>query len=248
MKSILELFSGTHSVGKILKGKYNIISLDRDLGDDDNISDIHIQEDIMTWDYKIYPSGIFDVIWASPVCLWWSVLRRSHIGRVIYGMDRKFTMDDIHNDIDKYGKPMVDKILEIIDYFKPKYYIIENPQTGMMKTYITDLPYYDIDYCKYSDWGYKKRTRFWTNIKGFEPKLCKNDCDNLIINGKCITHKANLGSNTYIKDDNNKLICVNTKELRLKYKDYNKITKKKTSLLDRYRIPPKLITELFNLL
>ena len=32
----------------------------------------------------------------------------------------------------------------------------------------------------YSDYGYKKPTRFWTNIKGFNPKKCKMNCDNLI--------------------------------------------------------------------
>ena len=31
---------------------------------------------------------------------------------------------------------MVDKIIEIIEYFKPNYYWIENPQTGGMKYYI----------------------------------------------------------------------------------------------------------------
>lgn len=48
-----------------------------------------------------------------------------------------------------------------------------------MKEYIKDKPFYDVDYCKYSDWGYRKRTRFWTNIENFEPKLCKKDCDNM---------------------------------------------------------------------
>ena len=74
---VLELFSGTHSIGRVCKDRgYEVISLDRDLGgvsklyDYDN-TDNHIQEDIMTWDYKVYPSGIFDIITASPVCLWW---------------------------------------------------------------------------------------------------------------------------------------------------------------------------------
>ena len=38
-----------------------------------------------------------------------------------------------------------------------------------MKNYM-DYPYYDVDYCMYSNWGYRKRTRIWTNLKGFEPK------------------------------------------------------------------------------
>ena len=181
MIRILELFSGTHSVGKVCKKKgWYIVSLDRDLGDDDNISDLHIREDIMTWDYKKYPKDSFDVIWASPVCLWWSALRNTWIGRPLKGMDRPFTSEDLYNDIEKYGVPMVDKVREIIDYFYPKYYFIENPKTGKMKDYIVDLPFYDVDYCKYSDWGYKKSTRFWTNVEGFIPKICHKDCENII--------------------------------------------------------------------
>ena len=60
---------------------------------------------------------------------------------------------------------MVDKVFEIINYFNPEFYIIENPQTGKMKHYINDLiPYYDLDYCIYG-FDYRKTTRFWTNIE-----------------------------------------------------------------------------------
>ncbi len=289
MKSLLELFSGTHSVGKVLKDQYHIVSLDRDLGDDENISDLHIQEDIMTWDYKIYPSGTFDVIFASPVCLWWSNLRNTWIGRKLKDMDRPLTKEDIQNDIDKFGKPMVDKVREIIDYFKPKYYFIENPKTGKMKSYITDLPYYDVDYCKYSDWGYKKSTRFWTNLEGFKPKICKNDCENIItiktkkgdihkgykkpIKSETRTlHSKQIGQSKIDKDhkiqkihsnrmgcsktiiDNGVVIRCNTAVLRKKYKDFDNIQKKNVSVsvgrdtnkLERYRIPPKLIKDLFD--
>ncbi len=89
---------------------------------------------------------------------------------------------------------MVDTVFEIINYFKPKYWWIENPQTGRMKEYIT-LPFYDIDYCKYSDWGYKKRTRFWTNIEDFDAKLCNKDCGNMITVKDHLIHHTNLGNN-----------------------------------------------------
>ena len=131
----------------------------------------------MTWDYKIYPPHHFKLITSSPVCLWWSKLRRIFKGRqckTIHPTD-VITEEHIQKDIDIYGIPMVDKVREIIAYFEPKYYIIEKPQTGRMKEYIQDLPYYDVDYCKYSDWGYRKRTRFWTNIEGFNPQKCNND-------------------------------------------------------------------------
>tara|TARA_E500000318_G_scaffold111912_1_gene132600 strand:- start:831 stop:1814 length:984 start_codon:yes stop_codon:yes gene_type:complete len=193
-KRLLELFSGTHSIGKVFHKKgYKIVSLDRDLGakcclGTDYESEEHIKEDLLKWDYKKYPVGHFDVITASPVCLWWSGLRRTWIGRKCKSIHPTdvITAKHLDDDIDKFGKPMVDKVIEIIEYFKPKYWWIENPQTGRMKHYIEEKhpnynTYYDVDYCKYSDWGYKKRTRFWTNIKGFEGKKCKNDCGNVVV-------------------------------------------------------------------
>ena len=62
MFNCLELFSGTGSFGKVAKSLgYNVISLDLLLSAD-------IQEDILTWDYKIYKPNHFDIVWASPPC------------------------------------------------------------------------------------------------------------------------------------------------------------------------------------
>lgn len=242
----LELFSGTHSFGKVSSSLgYKVYSLDRDLGavNDGYTSQNHIKEDIMTWNYKVYPIGFFKLITASPVCLWWSILRNTHIGRILKGMDRPLTKEDLNNDIIKFGIPMIDKVFEIIDYFNPMYFIIENPKTGQMKDYINDLiPYYDIDYCKYTDWGYKKTTRFWTNIEGLVFPPCKNDCDNMItIEGQKL-HKDRMGTSKTVLD-NGKIIRVNTASLREQYKLYPNLQsgKKNQTKLDRYRIPPAII-------
>ena len=248
----LELFSGTHSFGKVSsKLGFNVYSLDRDLGDENDgyKSANHFKQDIMTWDYKNYPKGFFHIINASPVCLWWSNLRRTWIGRKLkdHG-DKIITQEILDEDIENYGVPMVDKIFEIINYFDPDFFIVENPATGRMKDYINDLiPFYDIDYCKYSNWGYKKTSRFWTNIEGLQFKKCKNDCENIIINGKQKIHKIKLGSNKII-NDNGKLIRINTAELRKKYKDYETIKSytKTTTRYERYRIPEKIIEMFFN--
>lgn len=237
----LELFSGTHSIGKVLKEQgYEVISLDRDLGAVsklyDYTSENHIMEDIMEWDYKIYPVGYFDIITASPVCAWWSAMRRCTCSK-----------EKIENDINLYGKPMLDKVIEIIEYFKPPKYWIENPQTGSMKYYMkVKYPQYHnknivVDYCSYSDTiGYQKRTIFWTNSK-MKPELCKKDlCPNKI-NGR---HRINMACNQYIiKDD--KKIFINTKSLREQYKDYQVLKQAKTkNKYDRYKIPSKLIEDL----
>ena len=239
---VLELFSGTHSIGKEChKRDYEVYSLDRDLPNYDKLdkdkkykSFKHFQEDILTWDYKQYPTGYFHLITASPVCLYWSSLRYTWIGRKMKNKDtgklneKAFTREDLQNDIDNYGKPMVDKIFEIIDYFKPKNFWIENPNSSTMKKYITHLPFVIVDYCKYSNFGYKKRTRFWVNqtIKDkFKPKLCKRDCENIIIiPGKKDQklHKNRMGTSKTI-NDNGKIVRVNTAVLREKYKDYPNI-------------------------
>ena len=269
---ILELFSGTHSIGKVAhKLGHEIVSLDRDMGDThkEYTSPKHFKEDIMTWNYKQYEPSHFDLITASPVCLYWSSLRRSWIGRKCKSIHptEVITHKHLQDDIDKYGKPMVDKLFEIIDYLKPKYWWIENPQTGRMKHYIaekypTKNIFYDVDYCKYSNWGYQKRTRFWTNITNFKPKKCKKDCENIIITEGQKLHKQRMGT-TKTVIDNGKIIRCNTKELREKYKDKKTVktihaksfgSKNKSqtcvgggsSRLDRYRIPEKLIEELFS--
>ena len=165
----LELFSGTHSFGKVSsKLGFNVFSLDRDLGDTNQgyKSNHHIKEDILTWDYKQYPKGHFKLITASPVCLWWSMCRFVWIGKKlkIHG-DKIITREILDKDIEDFGVPMVDKVFEIIDYFNPDYYIIENPQAGRMKEYIPpNLPFYDVDYCQYG-LPYKKPTRLrWSSL------------------------------------------------------------------------------------
>jgi hypothetical protein len=60
-----------------------------------------------------------------------------------------------------WADSLVLRALEIIEYLKPKFWFLENPQTGLLKTrpFMLNLPYTDVDYCRYSEWGYKKRTR-----------------------------------------------------------------------------------------
>ena len=211
---VLELFSGTHSVGKVCKEKgWEVISVDIDGRADINI-------DILTWDYKKdYKEGDFDIIWSSPPCHTFSALRRVHIGRKlkVFG-DEIVTAEMLDNDMIENGLPLVRKAEEIIEYFKPKYWFIENPQTGRMKEFMSHLDYHDIDYCKYCDWGYRKRTRIWTNNNEFEPLICRKDCDN-IVNGKHMVDMASEHSG-----GNNK------KTLDLKY-----------------RVPPLLIKDLFEI-
>ena len=154
--SLLELFAGTGSVGKAAKSLgWEVVSLDLD-----HRAKPDIVADIMHWDYKAYTPGQFDMIWASPPCTEYSTAKT--VGE---------------RDLNK-ADSIVKHLLHILHYLQPKFYIIENPQTGMLKDrpFMTDLPYRDIDYCKYG-MPYRKRTRLWNNLHCWEPRdLCKHDC------------------------------------------------------------------------
>ena len=260
---VLELFSGTGSVGKVCEELgYETISVDLEMPATHKV-------DIMEFDYKQYPKDYFDVVWASPPCTEYSYLQNCWLGRNRKG--KIYTKEIMEQDMLEADK-LVLKSLEIIKYFNPTLWFIENPK-GRLKDrpIMADIPFYVVDYCKYSDWGYKKTTYIWTNKKDWQALVCKNDCNNMIdkqhkkvldngyemIDGKkvlCNTkvkrqqlHKARMGTSKTIKDGD-KIIRCNTAELRKKYKDYkniNKATNNETTLTDRYRIPEDLIYSLF---
>lgn len=194
---LLELFSGTKSVSKSVGDKYDeIISLD--VLDKNNPT---VVSDILKWDYKIYPREYFHTIWASPPCTEYSKAKTTGIRNI-----------ELANSI-------VKKTLEIIDYFKPIKWFMENPQTGLLKSqsFMKDIPFYDVDYCQYGK-DYRKRTRIWTNIKGFDPKICiKSKCSK-VVDGK---HVASCGNG------------------------YSKYTNRQIKQNEKYSIPEQLIKDLF---
>ena len=155
---LLELFSGTGSVGNYARIlNIDVTSLDRDLPAD-------IQIDIMDWDYRTaYEPHHFDIMWDSPPCTEYSVAKTVGV-----------------RDIEGSNK-VVQRTLDIIEYLHPKFWIIENPQTGKLKEQLMmqNLPFDDVDYCKYG-MPYRKRTRLWNNIDEWTPRpLCKRDCNSM---------------------------------------------------------------------
>ena len=152
---ILELFAGTGSVGNVARQMgFDVVSLDRDMA-------AEIQCDVMDWDFREYETKHFDIIWASPPCTEYSKCKTVGV-----------------RDIEGSNK-VVERTLDIIEYFEPKYWILENPQTGLLKDQLCmyGLPYEDVDYCKYG-MDYRKRTRIWNNVFSWCPRgLCKRDCN-----------------------------------------------------------------------
>ena len=61
-----------------------------------------------------------------------------------------------------------------------------------------DIPYVDIDYCQFSDWGYQKPTRIWGSpvLRKLKPRLCDmRTCPNVVVRANgFLGHQAILGA------------------------------------------------------
>lgn len=162
-KRLLELFCGTKSVGKVFENAgYEVVSLDYNK----KFNATHT-EDILNWDYTIYPQDYFDVIWASPDCTTWSVATGGKYRKKdsIYGLDNE------HQNKATIGNKMVLKVIEILMYFKPKSWFIENPR-GLMRYFPPLINFIEevdasmtlVYYGNYG-WGFPKPTHIWSNNK-----------------------------------------------------------------------------------
>ena len=211
---VLELFKGTGSIGKYINKahpEWEVISLDI-------LSKYNptICIDIIDWDYKVYEPGYFDIIWASPECKVYCNLQGSLLKQK-WGNneeDQKANLEKARRNNDKY----VLRALEIIEYFKPSKWFIENPWNSNMKTIpeLNQLPSYRFDYCRFG-FPYQKPTRIWSN--------------KILENMKCNCkkgHEYQLCMSNHFKDRKNHR------------------PDKSKSIRDRYRIPEPLIEYLIN--
>lgn len=189
----IELFCGTKSFSKVAKNKgYNTFTIDIDKKFNPdlciNVLDLKAEQ---------LPKNI-QYMWCSPPCTEYSKAKTRGV-----------------RDIEGANK-IVLKTIELIKEVKPKYWIIENPETSLLKKqdFMKDLPFVDASYCKYN-LPYRKQTRFWTNIPNLELKTCHKDC-NFMNDNK---HIGSVGNG------------------RANY------TNKSYSVLEKYAIPPLLIEE-----
>jgi hypothetical protein len=137
--------------------------------------------DILQWDYHIFPPKFFDVICAGVPCTEYSIAKTKG-QRDLLGTDK-----------------LVQITLEIVEYFQPKLWWIENPRTGFLtkRECIQHIPYIDVDYCQFSNWGYQKPTRIWgsPNLLHLGDRLCDpHTCPNVVTGeGGRLRHKRWLG-------------------------------------------------------
>ena len=140
---VLDLFSGTGSVGDYFRQRgFHVISLDCEKRFNPDIC-----VDILHWDYMNsgFPRGRFFVVCAGVPCTEYSIAKTT--------APRDLESADL----------LVAKTLEIIRWFSPPFWWIENPRMGLLKDrdVMKGIPFVDVDYCQFSDWGYQKPTRIW---------------------------------------------------------------------------------------
>lgn len=163
VKRLLELFCGTKSVGNVFKQDgYEVVSLDYNA----EFNATHT-ENILTWDYQQYPPDHFDVIWASPDCTTWSLASGGKYRKKdsIYGLNNEY------QEKATLGNNMVLKVIEIINYFNPPVWYIENPR-GLLKSFPPLIDFIKetnsnvslMYYGNYNDWGFMKPTDIWSNM------------------------------------------------------------------------------------
>ena len=181
---LLELFSGSgHISNHFRKRGYETITLDL-------YTPADIQQDILTWDYKAYNKDYFDFIWASPDCVSWSVATTKH-RTLKEGLTPK-------TETAILGERLILKTLEIIKYFNPKYYVIENPR-GKLRHFppMLEIPYRTTSFYINYDFPTHKPTDLWSNIYLWEKERpCKKS---LIIWEKYKKSKRSLIPNRLIQ-------------------------------------------------
>ena len=157
---VLEIFCGTKSFSK----ECEQLGWDVTTIDNDSKFSPSICCDIMTWNYKEFPTP--DVLWLGIPCTLYS--------------NASFKRDPDKAD------ELALKAIEILNYYRTQnpnlIYGIENPFSSLLRKrdFMQEFDQKVCDYCQYA-FPYKKRTVIFGNIP-FEPKLCPgpNKCEQMV--------------------------------------------------------------------
>ena len=176
---LLELFSGTGSIGQAFKASgFEVESLDK--RPDYNPT---ICVDMLEWDYTCYPKNFFDVIWASPDCTQYPIARSKS------KKPRGLALAD----------SLVQKALEIIEYLKPKAWFLDTPASGILNTrsFMHVIPCVLVPYCK-CGLTHRKNTMLWGIVMHFpwRSKFARG-CGRMV--GRCHLSWAQVGWGTILE-------------------------------------------------
>ena len=170
---VLELFSGTGVVSKTLRELgHECFTIDNNLKCNPNKCIDILKLKISEIPFKP------DFIWASPPCTDYSHAKRTGTSYI------------------ELSNMFVIKTISLILALKPKFWVIENPQTGTLKFqyFIKELLFTDVSYCRYGK-TFRKQTRLWNNF-GFIGKTCnhKEKHKDSCVNGRKEWTENNLSS------------------------------------------------------
>jgi hypothetical protein len=185
---VLELFAGTCSFSKVSREK----GFETFTSDIEPMEGINYCCNVLDFDYSKVPF-VPDVIWASPPCETWSTACPANGGNLFWESIKKgnqivgikprenftgnckariYQNPELVKQKRELHVKILEKTLEIIEYYKPKFYFIENPY-DYMRFHLKDrVPYCNlVNYCMY-DCPHKKPTTIFSNIE-----LCLLLCD-----------------------------------------------------------------------
>lgn len=154
---VLELFSGTRSIGKAFEARgHEVFSIDFDRR---FLANAHCDIETLTAEQVLDWFGKPDVIWASPDCATFSVAAISHHREKDPATGALLPKTEYAAKCDRTDA----HVMELIEQLAPRYWFIENPRGGLRKMpWMQDLPRYTVTYCQYGD-RRQKPTDIWTN-------------------------------------------------------------------------------------
>jgi len=167
---IWEFFAGSRSFSKVAEDRGHVTYTTDIIG----FADIDQTCDIFDFDIEkaLLKTGRPDIIWFSPPCKYFSVASCYHHwikrnGEFIPNSEGAIL-----------GLKIIDKMKELLNVLRPKFYIIENPRGLMrkmptMRGHVRDTVWY----CQYGDHR-AKPTDLWTNFGLSDPQGCKNSNPN----------------------------------------------------------------------
>ena len=179
---LLELFAGSRSIGKEAeKQGFEVFSVDIN-----NFENIDLVIDVLDLKKGMIPFNP-DVIWASPPCTTFSIASIGHHWKENRQPKTKEAF---------IGMNILEKTLEIFEWFPDSIFFMENPR-GMMRKKVKGIDRTTVTYCSYGAINMKP-TDIWSNNiydifnpKGWRPRpMCFNG------NTKCQHEEAPRGSRT----------------------------------------------------
>ena len=169
MLKVLELFSGTQSIGNAFKARgHKVYSIDYS---EAFVADSHADIEFLTPESVIEEFGKPDIIWASPDCTTFSIAGISHHRKKNGNTGQLDAVSDYALKCDRVDLQMI----RLIRDSQPRYWFIENPRSGFRKMdFIQFAPRYTVTYCQYGDTRMKPTDIFTNHPQpDFKPP-CKN--------------------------------------------------------------------------